>query len=170
LNAYKQQILNDFNNRLNYENEFHKKAATRLVELAKLRSGYQVLDIATGTGLAATAAAKVVGATGFVLGTDFASGMLQEARQKIAALGLTNIRFEQVDADEQALQEGQFDAILCSSAIVYLTDIPKALCRWYDALKSGGCLPPHASRSVSASNKTIKCNKSALLRLFSLST
>ncbi|MEG5172257.1 hypothetical protein [Microcoleus sp. B3-D7] len=55
LSAYKQQILNDFNNRPDYEKEFHKQAATRLVELAKVRSGQQVLHIATGTGLAAIA-------------------------------------------------------------------------------------------------------------------
>jgi protein-L-isoaspartate O-methyltransferase len=50
--------------------------------------------------------------------------MLQQAREKVEALGLTNITFEQVDADEQELQESRFDAILCLSAIVYLTDIP----------------------------------------------
>ncbi|MEG4205910.1 hypothetical protein QUA20_18515 [Microcoleus sp. Pol7_A1] len=55
LSAYKQQILNDFNNRRDYENEFHKQAATRLVKLIKVRSSQQVLDIATGTGLAAIA-------------------------------------------------------------------------------------------------------------------
>ena len=55
LSAYKQLILNDFNNRPDCENEFHKQAATRLVELAKVRSGKLVLDIATGTGLAAIA-------------------------------------------------------------------------------------------------------------------
>ena len=53
--AYTQQILNDFNNRSDYENEFHKQAATRLVKLAQVRSGQLVLDIATGTGLAAIA-------------------------------------------------------------------------------------------------------------------
>jgi len=55
LSAYKRQILNDFNNPPDYENEFHKQAASRLVELAKVRSGKLVLDIATGTGLAAIA-------------------------------------------------------------------------------------------------------------------
>lgn len=138
LSAYKQQILNDFNNRPNYENEFHKRASTRLVELAKLQLGQHILDIATGTGLAAIAAAQIVGSTGRVLGTDFASGMLQQAQQKVAALGLTNIKFEKADADEQEFQESQFDAILCSSAIVYLTDIPTALYRWHTALKPGG--------------------------------
>lgn len=138
LSTYKQQILNDFNNRLNYENEFHRRAATRLVELAELQSGGRVLDIATGTGLAAIAAAQVVGSTGYVLGTDFALGMLQQAQQKVNALGLTNIKFEEADANEQELQENQFDVILCSSAIVYLTDIPTSLRRWHNALKIGG--------------------------------
>ncbi|MEG4089620.1 hypothetical protein [Microcoleus sp. Pol12B4] len=55
LSAYKQQILNDFNNRPDYENKFHKQAASRLVELAKVRSGKLVIDITTGTGLAAIA-------------------------------------------------------------------------------------------------------------------
>ncbi|MBW4644429.1 MAG: methyltransferase domain-containing protein [Goleter apudmare HA4340-LM2] len=138
LSAYKQQIIHDFNNRPNYENEFHRRAASRLVDLAKLQLGYQVLDIATGTGLAAIAAAQIVGSTGRVLGIDLASGMLQQAQQKIEALGLTNIMFEKVDADEQEFHESQFDAILCSSAIAYLTDIPTSLRRWHNALKPGG--------------------------------
>lgn len=138
LSVYKQQILNDFNNRPTYENEFHRRAATRLVEWAKLQPGQQVLDVATGTGLAAIAAAQVVGSTGHVLGIDFASGMLQQARQKVAATSLMNILFEKADADEQEFQESQFDVILCSSAIVYLTEVPKALRQWHNALHSGG--------------------------------
>lgn len=140
LSAYKQYILNDFNNRPHYENEFHRRAATRLVELAKLQPGQQVLDVATGTGLAAIAAAQIVGCTGHVLGIDLASGMLQQGRQKVATLALTNIKFEEADADEREFQQNQFDAILCSSAIVYLTDIPKALHQWHNALKLEGVM------------------------------
>ncbi|MGD1855118.1 MAG: class I SAM-dependent methyltransferase [Leptolyngbyaceae cyanobacterium] len=133
-----QQILNDFNSRQNYENEFHRRAAARLVELAALQSGQRVLDIATGTGLAAIGVAQIVGSTGNVLGTDFAVGMLQQAQQKANALGLKNIRFEEVDAGQQHLPANQFDAILCSSAIVYLTDIPSSLRRWHNTLKPNG--------------------------------
>ena len=68
LSVYKQQILNDFNNRTFYENEFHRRVAIRLVEWAKLQPGQQVLDVATGTGLAAIAAAQVVGSTAESLG------------------------------------------------------------------------------------------------------
>src|SRR4028118_220119 len=91
-----------------------------------------------GTGLAAIAAAFAVGSTGRVLGTDFASGMLLQAEQKAAVSGLTNIRLEKVDAEEQEFQESQFDVILCSSAIVYFTDIPTSLRRWNNALKQIG--------------------------------
>jgi SAM-dependent methyltransferase len=67
-----------------------------------------------------------------------ASGMLRQAQQKVADLALTNIEFEEADADEQQFQESQFDAILCSSAIVYLTDIPNTLRQWHNGLKPGG--------------------------------
>jgi len=97
-----------------------------------------VLDVATGTGLAAIAAAEIVGTDGDVLGTDFAIGALRQARLKARAAKLPNIRFEEVDADEQILLRSQFDAILCSSAIVYFTDIPTVLQRWYVGLKVGG--------------------------------
>jgi ubiquinone/menaquinone biosynthesis C-methylase UbiE len=82
LSVYKQQILNDFNNRPDYENEFHKQAATRLVELAKVRSGKLVLDIATGTGLTAIAAAEAVGSAGNVLGTDESFGNVAASSAK----------------------------------------------------------------------------------------
>ena len=137
LSAYKQTILNDFNNRRG-DSSFHKQFAPRLVELTNLKKGDAVLDVATGTGLAAIAAAEVVGTKGYVLGTDFAIGALQQARLKAEASKLTNIRFEEADADNQVLLESQFDAILCSSAIVYFTDIPTVLQRWHKGLKEKG--------------------------------
>lgn len=138
IDVYKQQILNDFNHRKNYDNAFHRRAATQLVDLATLQPGQCVLDIATGTGLAAIAAAQIVGPTGSVTGTDFAVEMLKQAQQKANVLRLTNIEFEEVDADKQPLQKNQFDVILCSSAIMYLTDIPSSLSQWHNALKPGG--------------------------------
>src|SRR5262245_63500718 len=65
--------------------------AHRLVDLMALAPGAQVLDIATGTGWAAVAAAQRVGPTGTVVGIDISPEMLEQARQKVAAAGLTNI-------------------------------------------------------------------------------
>lgn len=99
LSNYKKTVLNDFNNRRG-ASAFHEKFASRLVELADLKKGHRVLDVATGTGLVAIAASEIVGSEGYVLGTDFAAGMLQQARIKAETLNLKNIEFMELDADD----------------------------------------------------------------------
>ncbi len=137
-NEYKQRVIADFNSRSNYDNQWRYSFANRLVELAKLESGQKVLDIATGTGIVAIASAKIVGSTGKVIGVDISSGMLQQAQSKIDAEGWQNIELIEADADNLSFADNSFDAILCSSAIVYLTDIPAALRSWYRFLKPQG--------------------------------
>lgn len=139
INKFKQQILADFNSRTNYDNStFHLRLANRLIELAQLHSGQLVLDIATGTGMAAIAAARIVGREGHVVGVDISPGMLEQAKRKIEASGLKNIEFIEADADYLNFSDRSFDAVLCSSAIAYLTDIPAVLRQWYRFLKPGG--------------------------------
>ncbi len=138
INAYKQQVIADFNQRTNYDNDFRYCLANPLIELAQLQTGQQVLDVATGTGIVAIAAAKIVGAEGKVVGVDISSGMLNQARQKIAAVGLQNIELIEADADYLNFSDNSFDAILCSSAIAYLTDLPTAFSQWYRFLKQNG--------------------------------
>ncbi len=138
ISEYKQRIVTDFNSRSNYDNQWRYNFANRLVELAKLESGQKVLDIATGTGIVAIASAKIVGSIGKVIGVDISSRMLQQAQSKIDAEGLPNIELIEADAEYLSFADNSFDAILCSSAIVYLTDIPAALRSWYRFLKPQG--------------------------------
>src|SRR5216683_8419490 len=77
----------------------------RLVELAGVKPGARVLDIATGNGEPAVTAARKVGAAGRVIATDQSAGMLAIARERAAALGLTNIDFHESDAESLAIQE-----------------------------------------------------------------
>lgn len=46
----------------------------------------------------------------------------------------------QEDADIFTLEKGRFDALFCCSALIYLTNIPHVIGRWYSALKPGGRL------------------------------
>ena len=140
IEEYKQQVIADFNARTNYDNDFRYRFANPLIELAQLRSGQNVLDVATGTGIIAIASAEIVGSEGKVVGVDISSGMLNQARRKIAAAALQNIELIEADADYLNLDDESFDAILCSSAIVYLRDIPTTLQKWYRFLKPGGIL------------------------------
>lgn len=137
--SYKQQLLADFNSRQNYDaGRFYTPIAKSLVEFANLKSGQQILDIATGTGIVAFLAAAIVGDKGQVIGVDISSGMLNNAKQKLEASSLKNIEFIEGDAQSISFDENSFDAILCSLAICYLTNIPAALSQWYKLIKPGG--------------------------------
>lgn len=50
MNEYKQQIITDFNSRTDYDNDFRYRFAQPLIELAQIKPGQKVLDVATGTG------------------------------------------------------------------------------------------------------------------------
>jgi ubiquinone/menaquinone biosynthesis C-methylase UbiE len=117
---------------------FVQVCARRLIELFALRPGAHVLDVATGTGWAALAAAQHVGPTGRVLGVDLAPELLECARQKTAAAGLTQVEFREGDAERLDLADQRFDVVLCTSALFFVPDMLAALREWSRVLTPGG--------------------------------
>ncbi len=89
----------------------------RLIQRAGLRPHTTVLDVGTGTGLAALLAAKAVGGTGLVVGIDLADGALAVAQSKAARLGFRNVRFEMLDSRNIVYRGGTFDTALTSFAL-----------------------------------------------------
>ena len=137
---YKQRLAENFDARsLDYNtNNFHGRLAERVVALARPQPGDVVLDIATGTGLAALAAARLVGGGGRVVGVDLSPGMLAGAKRVVEAAGAKNIELVQADAEAHAFPSATFDVVLCVSSLPYFTDFPAALKTWHGYLKSGG--------------------------------
>lgn len=86
-NKYKQQVISFFNRRTAYDTEgdSHLKEAKQLLKYISIKSGQTILDIATGTGLIAIAAAKKAAPNVLVVGVDISSGMLAQAKSKIVA-------------------------------------------------------------------------------------
>jgi ubiquinone/menaquinone biosynthesis C-methylase UbiE len=146
LDEYKQQIADLYSDRsASYdEGEWHPRIAHRLVEFAHLQPGQQVLDLATGTGMVAIEAARIVGAEGRSIGVDISSGMLDRARQKAKLLGLRNSQFQLVDAEALDFPVNSFDCIFCSSALIWMSDLLGALRHWHRFLKPGGIIGFHA--------------------------
>ena len=139
---YQQKIIDFFNSRTAYdlEGRGHPENAARLLDYVAVRSGYKVLDLCTGTGLVAISAAKTVGQQGSVIGVDMSSGMLAQAESKIKAENIQNIELIEADVEAIDFDNEQFDVIFCSSALVYVRDIPALLNKCFGWLKSNGCM------------------------------
>lgn len=142
LNERKQQVASGFNlASAGYDKpalRFLCACAQRLVEFANLQSGQKILDIATGTGTAAIAAAKTVGSQGHIIGVDLAQDMLKQAQQKIAAAGITNIQLQLEDAEQLSFSDNSFDAAICASGIFFLPDMLAGLQEWRRVTQPGG--------------------------------
>lgn len=110
----------------------------KLLELAGVGLGMRVLDVACGTGEPAMPAAQMVGDTGFVLATDMAPEMIEVAREKSAAQGITNVEFRLVDGEEIDVPPDSFDAVTCRWGMMFMPEPLNFLYQAHRALKPGG--------------------------------
>ena len=116
-----------------------QKLSSRLVELAEIKPGQKVLDIATGIGEPATTAAKVVGAGGRVLATDISEQMLTIAKKRAASLGMREIiEFKEGDAENLKFQSSSFDAALCRWGLMLMPNPDRILSEVHRSLVQGG--------------------------------
>jgi ubiquinone/menaquinone biosynthesis C-methylase UbiE len=109
----------------------------RLVGDARIRHGYTVLDLGSGTGYPALLAAQTVGASGSVTGIDLAGDMLAVAERKSRRLGLTNATFRTGDATTLPFDGASFDAVTSRFCLMFLPDVPKAAGEIVRVLKPG---------------------------------
>lgn len=113
-------------------------AQDALLELADLRPGERVLDIACGTGLVSIPAARAVGADGSLLGTDISRGMVEAAAAEAERHGLHQARFERMEAEALDVEEGAFDAALCGLGLMYVPEPIEAVREMRRAVRPGG--------------------------------
>jgi len=116
-----------------------QRLSNRLTELAKIKSGQRVLDIASGIGEPAITAAKIVGTSGHVLATDISVQMLGIAKERAVSLRLQDIiEFKESDAEILDLPDSAYDAVLCRWGLILLPNLDAALGKIHDSLISGG--------------------------------
>jgi len=109
------------------------------VELAGVRRGQQILDLASGTGDLADRFADLVGPAGLVLMTDINAAMLGVGRDRMVDRGHAgNIGYVQVDAEALPFPDDSLDLITIAFGLRNVTDKDKALASMYRALRPGG--------------------------------
>jgi len=115
-------------------------AHRELLAMAAPMPGEAVLDVASGTGLIALAAAERVGSSGSVLGVDISEAMVASATQRAAALGLEHVRFARMDGEQLSCAEHSYDLAYCALGLMYMPDPFAALRELFRVLRPGGRL------------------------------
>jgi arsenite methyltransferase len=107
---------------------------------AQLRPGDVVLDLGSGGGIDAVAAAGRVGPDGKVIGLDASDEMLELARANAAKSGAANAEFVKGELEEVPLPEGSVDVIISNCVLPVVPDKRRALGEAYRVLRPGGRL------------------------------
>ncbi len=106
----------------------------QLCEAVDLRAGWRVLDVATGTGNTALAAAR---RNCVVLGIDSAPRLLEKARQRAAVEGLT-VDFCSADAERIPCSDASFDAVLSTFGVMFAPDQERSAAELLRVCRPGG--------------------------------
>jgi len=109
------------------------------INLAAVRRGQKVLDLAGGTGDLAAKFANQVGSEGQVVLADINIAMLGEGRERLLNMG-TVVDYCQVNAECLPFAENTFDLITIAFGLRNVTDKDKALASMHRVLKPGGRL------------------------------
>ena len=110
-----------------------------VVELAKVKSGDNVLDVGCGTGNLTMTAKATAGSGGAVYGIDASPEMIDLARKKAQRAGL-DVTFDVGLIEKLPFSDGTFDVVLNRLVIHHLPDDLKrqAFAEIFRVLKPGG--------------------------------
>ena len=112
----------------------------RMIERLAPASGDTILELAAGTGIAGFAAAALVGPGGHVIISDFSEAMVEKAERHGVELGLGNVEFRVLDAEQLDLPDDAVDGVLCRWGYMLMADPPAALAETRRVLRDGGRL------------------------------
>jgi len=114
-------------------------ATERMLDMAGVKTGSAVLDVAAGAGDQTLNAARRTGPTGRILATDLSPALLEFAEANARAAGHAHIETEVCDGEElDRLDAESFDSVISRVGMIYFPDQVKALRAMRHCLIPGG--------------------------------
>jgi SAM-dependent methyltransferase len=109
-----------------------------MVDAIEPQPGHDVLELAAGPGDTGFLAAELIAPGGTLICSDFVPEMLTVAQRRAQALGITNVRFRQIDAESIDQPAASLDGVLCRWGYMLLADSQAALRETRRVLRAGG--------------------------------
>jgi len=135
-----QQMAAGWDSRRDWMWSVSRQVSEWMVEKLDPRPGQTILELAAGTGETGFAAAARVGESGRLISTDFAPQMVEAAERKARELGLANIEFRVMDAEQIDLGDDSVNGVLCRWGYMLMADPAAALSETRRVLRDGGRL------------------------------
>lgn len=110
-----------------------------LLGAAGISATDRVLDVGCGAGISSSAAARAA-VDGHVVGLDLSAPLLDLARRRTQAAGLTNATFLQGDAQVHPFEPAAFDVVLSRFGVMFFGDPSAAFANIATAVRPGGRL------------------------------
>lgn len=123
--------------RLIEQSKIYGGSTQRLLEAAGIANGMKVLEIGSGAGDVALTLSELVGKKGHVVGVDVNAAILETARERAKAAGLTNVEFLAGDARTRKLP-ADFDALVGRFVMMYMANPTDALRHLITHVRPGG--------------------------------
>ncbi|MBX6330071.1 MAG: class I SAM-dependent methyltransferase [Pseudolabrys sp.] len=115
-----------------------RESTDAMLEMAEIKPGARVLDVAAGAGDQTLDIAERVGPAGSVLATDLSAAILEFARDNARRAGCGNVETKVADGENLGVPEASFDAAVCRLGLMFFPDPGKGLREIFRALKTGG--------------------------------
>jgi ubiquinone/menaquinone biosynthesis C-methylase UbiE len=119
-------------------NQWLGKSTDIMLDMAGIKEGSRVLDVAAGAGEQSVSAARKAGPGGYVLATDISPLLLDFAKNMATNAGLDNIETKVMDGEQLEIPDNSFDAVISRVGLIYFPDQQKALKEMLRVLKPGG--------------------------------
>jgi SAM-dependent methyltransferase len=98
------------------------KVTEYLLAALALRAGERVLEVGSGGGKAALAAAEAVGGKGAVVGADLSAPLNRLAEQRVSEAGAGNVMFCLADVQTDTVEGGPFDAAMSQFGVMFFDE------------------------------------------------